>query len=284
MGKAVAACLRLMRVVNSFMVGLAVIVGIFIALPRGSHVDPVLLLSGFITGFTVSASSMVLNDIADVDIDMINQPDRPLPAGAIGVRAAWVCYVALMLAGAMASIPGGWDSLGLVLLAGAASAAYNVRLKLSGFPGNVIVAFLTSLPFLYAYTLVDASNPAVVIFWAMVFLSVLGREIAKDIADVEGDAIKGGRTIPIVYGRRTAAIVATLFYAGAILLSPVPYLLHLIERPEVYIIGVTVVDALLVYSSLSLIRSPRKRVALAHKKVVLIAMLIGLITFLVSTL
>ncbi|MCE4627666.1 MAG: UbiA family prenyltransferase [Desulfurococcales archaeon] len=284
MGKALIACLRLMRVVNSFMVGLAVIVGVFIALPSGSRADPALLLSGFITGFAVSASSMILNDIVDIDIDKINQPDRPLPRGDISERAAWACYVALTLVGALASIPGGWDSLGLVLLAGAAAAAYNTRLKLSGFPGNVIVAFLTSLPFLYAYTLIDASNPAVIIFWAMVFLSVLGREIAKDIADVEGDAIKGGRTIPIVYGRRTAAVVAALFYAGAIILSPSPYLLDLVERPLAYILGVSIVDALLVYSAVILVRSPRKKVALVHKRIVLLAMLIGLITFLVSTL
>jgi len=281
---ALRACIEIMRPVNSAMVGLAVIVGIIIAIPSGSSIDITMMIIGFTVGFAISASSMVLNDIIDIEIDRVNQPARPLPSGRLSTRAAWACYVALLSVGLAASLYGGIDSFVVAALAAAASALYNAKLKLAGFPGNIAVAFLTSLPLLYAFTLIDKPNPAVPIFWAMVFLTVLGREIAKDIADVEGDSIKGARTIPILYGRKNAAIMAVAFYSAAILLSPLPLLWNLVERPLAYAVGVAVVDAILVYSSAMLLVSPRRRTVLKHKKLVLIAMLIGLITFLVASL
>ena len=283
-GGRISACLRLMRVVNSAMVGFAVLVGIALAAPgRATSVDPLLVIAGFLVGFTISASSMVLNDIADIEIDKVNAPDRPLPSGAISVRAARACFAVLSAIGLALSALGGLDSIAVVALAVATSTLYNLRLKLSGLPGNLAVAFLTSLPFLYAFTLIDNANPSVLVFWAMVFLTVLGREVAKDIADVEGDSLKGARTVPILYGRKAAAVIASLFYIVAVALSPLPLLMNLVLRPRVYAVGVSIVDLMLVYSVLMLLSSPRKRQVLRHKSVVLAAMLVGLVVFLASS-
>jgi geranylgeranylglycerol-phosphate geranylgeranyltransferase len=275
--------MRLLRIINSVMVGFAVIVGVFLA-SNGSmtRIDILSLLSGFTVGFTISASSMVLNDIVDIEIDRINAPERPLPSNTLSLRTAWVCYFILLLAGFLAASYTGLDSLLTAIAGGVIAALYNLKLKLSGFPGNVAVAFSTSLPFLYAVTIVKDANVIVLVFWAMVFLTVLGREIAKDIADVEGDAVKGARTIPIVYGRRTASLIAALFYVTAVSLSPLPLALDLVRNTRVYAIGVAVVDILLIYSLAILVRNPRKNTALYHKRVVLVAMMIGLIIFLLS--
>ncbi|MCE4625259.1 MAG: geranylgeranylglycerol-phosphate geranylgeranyltransferase [Desulfurococcales archaeon] len=281
--KQLVACLRLMRPINSLMVGFAVIVGVFLATSgRIVELDLLSILSGFTVGFAISASSMVLNDIADIEIDRVNAPHRPLPSGMISVRSAILCYWLLLAVGLSLSTMTGIDSLVLAALAAVIAALYDLKLKLSGFAGNVAVAFTTSLPFLYAFTMVDEANPSVIVFWGMVFLTVLGREIAKDIADVEGDMVKGARTLPILYGRKTAAAVASLLYLSAILLSPLPYLRGLTRHPIIYLGGVVVVDVILAYSSLELLRMPRKKVALRHKNTVLKAMLLGLIIFMAS--
>ncbi len=280
---AARACLRLMRPVNSAMVGLAVLVGVVIASNGNLGRVPLAgLVSGFLVGFLVSASSMVLNDIIDIEIDKVNAPDRPLPSGELSVRSAKACYVLLLLAGVSLSSLTGLDSLIVALLGAGVAALYNAKLKLSGLPGNVAVAFSTSLPFIYAFTIVDNANASVLVFWAMVFLTVLGREIAKDIADVEGDMVKGARTLPIIVGRRAAAVAAASFYLIAVSLSPLPLILGLAPRPRVYAAGVALVDALLLLSAARLVASPRKRVALEHKRTVLVAMLIGLLTFLAT--
>jgi len=281
----VGACLRLVRPVNSLMVGFAVLVGIALALPGNVwSIRPLAAITGFLVGFTISASSMILNDIADIEIDKVNAPNRPLPSGEISLKTAWICYFILISLGIAFSEVGGLDSMAVVVLAIVASVLYNLRLKLAGFPGNISVAFLTSLPFLYAFTLIDSPNPTVLVFWAMVFLTVLGREIAKDIADVEGDSIKGAKTLPILYGRRAAAAVASVFYIAAVALSPLPIIAGLVLKPYLYTAGVLIVDILLLYSVVMLVRSPRKMTVMRHKSIVLTAMLIGLIVFLVSSL
>ncbi|MCS7098638.1 MAG: UbiA family prenyltransferase, partial [Candidatus Methanomethyliaceae archaeon] len=71
----------LIRPINSIMMGLAVIVGeiaVFNGIPRAFEI-----IFGFLVGFFLTASSMVLNDIVDIEIDRINMPNRPIAAGRI---------------------------------------------------------------------------------------------------------------------------------------------------------------------------------------------------------
>ena len=74
------AYVRLLRPENDVMMGVIVIVGALVAgsgsLPASSS-----LLIGFLVGFALAASAMVLNDIADVNIDRLNDPSRPIPSG-----------------------------------------------------------------------------------------------------------------------------------------------------------------------------------------------------------
>jgi len=281
----VKSCLRLIRALNSVMVGFAVIVGIAIAAEGDiGRVPLASLLSGFIVGFTISASSMILNDIADIEIDRINEPGRPLPSGAISLRTAWACYYACLIVGLSASITTGLDSFAVALAGAITGAVYDLRLKLSGLPGNIAVAFSTSLPLLYALTVVENANRSLAVFWGMVFLSVLAREIIKDIADVEGDRAKNARTLPIMHGARTASFAALLANIGAVCLSPIPLAYRMVRNPEGYALFILPVDAILLYASLLVVLRPSRVEALKAKKIMLIAMLLGLIGFLVGTL
>ena len=63
------------------MIGFAVIVGAFVSKP--ATIDAATLLLGFVTGFAICGYSMVINDYYDIEVDRVNQPDRPLPSGAI---------------------------------------------------------------------------------------------------------------------------------------------------------------------------------------------------------
>ncbi len=274
------ACIEAMRPLNSVMMGLAVVVGAVIA--GGGGVDPVHLLLGALTGVLYTAASMIHNDIVDVEIDRVNTPWRPIPSGRLSIRQAWACVALLTVLGAIVVYP-----LGLLPLALAAGAlllamAYNMWGKVRGLPGNVMVALIVSFPLVYGAVVVDRLSPTVIVFALMVFLSSLAREIAKDIADIEGDRMAGARTLPLTRGLLYASRAAALLYTLAVLLSPLPLIMGGVN-PPVYAVGVAIVDLAFLLEALRLWRGVTPQEARMHKRTVLRIMLIGLIVFLAST-
>ena len=87
------AFVSILRPINCAMIGFAVIVGAFVSKPP--TVDAADLLLGFVTGFAICGYSMVINDYYDIEVDRVNQPDRPLPSGVVTHRGAsdsrWPC-------------------------------------------------------------------------------------------------------------------------------------------------------------------------------------------------
>ncbi len=76
----VVGLLSMMRLPNCVMIGFAVIVGELIA---STTVPARAAFYGFMTGFLLLAASMISNDYFDREIDAINEPQRPLPAGLV---------------------------------------------------------------------------------------------------------------------------------------------------------------------------------------------------------
>jgi geranylgeranylglycerol-phosphate geranylgeranyltransferase len=265
-----------MRPINAAMLGFAVLVGA--AIVSGGLPSSEATLAAFLTGFLVGASAMVLNDIADVEVDRVNAPERPIPSGRLSEREAWACFAALSVTGLAAAATTGPATLAVALAAWASAAAYDLRFKRSGLPGNLIVAFNVAVPILYGAALTGTYTPSAAVFWAMIFLSALAREIVKGIADVEGDRLAGVSTLAVKLGSRAAARTATLLYMVAVALSPIPALRGWV-RVAAYAPLVLVVDAAFIYASLRLLETPDRDTALWHKKIVLAAMLIGLVGF-----
>jgi len=100
MGK-LNAFLRLIRPVNCAMIGLAVIVGASLVSSLDFSTN---LLLGFITSFTLTAASMAINDYYDKDIDAINEPQRPIPSGAISPKEALLLALVLSVIGFVAAL------------------------------------------------------------------------------------------------------------------------------------------------------------------------------------
>lgn len=89
----IGAYFTLVRVPNCLMIGFAVIVGEIIAL--GNLPSITAAVFGFLTASLLLASTMVLNDIQDIEIDKVNSPERPIPSGKVGIREAYVLSVIL---------------------------------------------------------------------------------------------------------------------------------------------------------------------------------------------
>ena len=208
--------LRLMRVPNLLIAAGGVVAGGWIALQRFAL--PGALVWAALSGIGLGAAGNALNDVLDLRADRQNRPDRPLPAGRLGGRAAIVGAVAGALVGIGAAA---LVSARLLLVAAAALAvmvAYSPWLKRWGAPGNIAVALVAGLPLFYG-ALAVGRPAAGVVPWALAAWIHLIREIVKDIEDEPGDRAAGRRTLPIAWGRRRAAFTAAALALGFVPLS-----------------------------------------------------------------
>ncbi len=276
--------LALLRPTNCIMIGFAVIVGAGIAAGKNLlSVELIRLVSGFIVGFSFCAVSMIVNDIYDVEIDRANKLDRPLVTGKATISGAYKLSILLGIIGLIFSAITGLLTFIVAVLSIAVGVYYNAKGKKLGFPGNVMVAYNIGIPILYGALIVEKLTWTIMVYWLMVFLTGLGREIVKDIADIEGDKIKGVESLPITHGERYSSIIAVTTYITAILLSPIPIILGDINDFG-YGIPVLITDSLLLYSIKVILENPNRVNAMKHKKIVLLAMMSGLVGFLLGNL
>ena len=222
---AVPAAFQLVRLGNTIVSFVGTIVGGVAA--RGAGVELpaslwiALVLAAFSTAF-VTAGGNVVNDILDRESDRINHPDRPLVTGAISPAAARWTAAALLVASVVVAIPVilGRPLVGVFLAAAlVALLSYEFRFKSAGFGGNLLVAFLTGLVFLYGGA--AAGMPVAVLpFGFMAFFATLSREVIKDMEDLAGDVNR--RTLPRTRGIGFASGVARGSVVTALALSAVP--------------------------------------------------------------
>ena len=273
------ALLSLIRPINSFMIGLAVVVGIAIGSP--DMLFSRLTIYGFITGFSISSYSMIINDIYDIEIDKVNQPERPLAKQIISINSALSLSLILLLIGLTSSLLISYYNIIITAIFSILSWFYNIWGKKQGIIGNSIVASSMSIPFIFGGVITGNISLLVWSISLIAFLSGMGREIIKTIADVEGDKIKGVKSVSIQFGSRNAMLIACGFIIISILISFIPIYLNLIQ---IYYIPLLIfTDLILLYSIFVLSKNYSKSESLKVKKYILYAMLFGLITFLMNS-
>jgi len=285
MGK-ISGLVRLMRPINCAMMGFAVFVGAVLANPQFSNVNWLNILYGFATGFTLTAASMTINDYYDRAIDAINEPSRPIPSGSVGAREALAFVFVLSAIGFVFAYLTSVLCLVVAVISWIVVVTYVTVGKRSGLPGNLLVSTCVAIPFIYgSITVLSQISQVqvsqvllrVLLFTLMAFLSNTGREITKGIVDVTGDKAEGIKTLAVRYGKKSAAVAASLFYASAVALTPVPWILNLVSFWFIPLVLVT--DIGLVASSALLLKDYSRENARKIKKLVLLWFVIGLLAY-----
>jgi geranylgeranylglycerol-phosphate geranylgeranyltransferase len=276
--------LRLMRPINCSMMGLAVIVGASLVGPSRMSTAWPNLVYGFITGFTLTAAAMAINDYYDRKIDVINEPRRPIPSGLVKPGEALVFALTLTTVGLVVAYLTNTNyplCLPIAIVAWIISVGYTTVGKRSGLPGNFLVSMCVSIPFVYGSVAVaNGFRLNVVLFASIVFLSITGREITKGIVDVQGDRAHDVETLAVRYGEKTAAVAAALFYLSAVALSPAPWLLGIVSFWFIPLVAVT--DIGLATSSLMLLRNHSRENSRRIKNTMLLWFILGLLAFIVG--
>jgi len=185
----VRAFIQVLRPLNSIMVGISVIIGIIIAGDLSVFKEVSTILYSFLTGFTLSGAAMAINDYFDVEIDSINEPDRPIPRGDLRPIEAIIISIGFSLVGLFTAWKNCQMCFGIALLALVLMVWYSFSGKRTGFLGNLMVSTCIALPFVYGGILAAKLEVALIFSPASVnyifppksltFPPLLGRILAR---------------------------------------------------------------------------------------------------------
>jgi chlorophyll synthase len=180
------------------------------------------LIAGILlTGPVVCGTSQVINDWCDRHVDAINEPGRPIPSGRVPGR--WPIIIALtggvfslMLGAAL----GPWvlAATCLALFSGWAYSSPPLRCKRSGWLGPLVCALsYEGLSWFTGASVMLGGLPAVSTLAVLILYSLGAHGIMtlNDFKAVAGDRATGLRSLPVIMGVRSAALLACVVMAVA---------------------------------------------------------------------
>lgn len=264
--------LQLFRIGNCVMgiVGLLMAVWVAVGFNITDHLQSLIFCSGVVFFFIAAGNS--LNDYIDREVDKQGHPERPIPSGRMTPERVMQVSAACFVISIAFSLFLNWQSFIVVVIAIALMLLYELRTKKAGFSGNLTIAALTAMLFLLGGTVVNALDRTYVLA-LLAGLATLGREIIKDIEDMEADFDR--RTLPKRIGMRNASIVASLAIISAVSISPLPFVTNTFGLG--YLASVLVADAIFIYAAVVQFRNPRQ-----GQKFAKYGMLVALVAFLLG--
>lgn len=280
---------QLTRLEHGLMLMVAVLIGGIISIQRS--VEEILkydIIYASLTALLLEASTFSLNDYLDLEIDKKNlRIDRPLVRGDLDPKIALLIFSLLFPAGIAFSFLVNIKCFYIALLTGFLAVLYDMRLKKVKYIGNFYIAYTTAIPFFFGALAVSEHIPCAIIVLSLIaFIASLGREIMKDIMDMSGDKIEGVKSIPMYLGRRATSYLIAFIYILSISLSFIPY--GMLEGTTFYhnlfyLAPVLITDTMFLYLSVGLITREDPPIR-SYRKVSLVAMMIGLVAFLLGSL
>lgn len=190
-------------------------------------VDPLIALMVLIITLCISSAGFIINDIRDVDIDRINRPERPLPAGQFTIGQAWIVLIGLTVIGIVLSAMINVASLLMVLFLCTVLLSYSLIFKRMMLIGHAAVALSGALVLPYGGIAAENLIPTIYML-PVAFFAFMGREILKTLPDVEGDTMYDVHNVSTRFGMRIAAICSIVFIGlAATLLAILPIYWHM---------------------------------------------------------
>jgi 4-hydroxybenzoate polyprenyltransferase len=202
------------------------------------------------TCFVLMAAN-ALNQCTDVETDMVNKPDRPIPSGLISLLEGYI-MVAILYASSLAlAALVNTTFFALTCFAISLGIMYSIRpfkLKDRLILSNLSIAIgYGTLNFLLGWSVTRPVEYAPLHILIMLTAFDFFANISKDYRDMRGDMISNVRTIPIVIGR-SRAIMLEFSALYVVFTLPLMYFITSIDNDYILLL-LTPIGLLITYSA-----------------------------------
>ena len=244
------AIIKLIRPINCLMAGIGAIIGALIVVNLNiDFLEPILLV--FLGTVFVTAGGNALNDYFDPGVDAVSHKERPIPSGQVHLQTALKLSLSFFLIGIVLAFLINIVCLVIAVINVFFLLGYEKYLKGKGLVGNLAIAYLVGSVFLIGGAAVGNIWPTLILA-ILAFLVTLGREIIKDIKDIDGDTGKR-MTFPMRVGERKAKIASASSIGLAVLLSYSLWLWEILGADGLPYVAIVVADAFFTMSLFALV-------------------------------
>ena len=271
--------IQLIRLDLSFAAGICVVVGEFVAISGIPSLNDLIL--GFIVGFFISTSALILNDYFDIEADKINRPTRPLPSGIIRPPSVIVLWIITSIIGFVIAFQIGYIALLVVILFWIIGFLYNWKFKKRGLYGNLMVSSSVAITFIFGGIIVG--NPWNVIVWSFAFIAFfinLGEEIASDALDMIGDKKINSKSIAIKMGMGNALKISSVLFGIVPFISLIPIFLGFLQW--YYFITILFMNIIIIFSTFKLLKIQSIDEGRKYTRLIFLGTTFALLFFLIS--
>lgn len=274
--KKIRGAIQLFRPELPLAAGVCVVLGEIIAL--GSLPTVRELLLGFACGFFLSGAALTLNDYFDIEVDKVNAPQRPIPAGLLTPSDAILLTALATLIGLIAAILINPLAFSVSLIFWVFGVLYNWRYKAEGLWGNLMVAASVGITFILGGIAVGQPLNRIVWFFGLIaFLIDLAEEISGDAMDMAGDRKRASKSIALTVGRDTALRIAGSLFILVVLLSYVPFILGWLAVG--YLLLISAIGIVVLFFTVRLLRSQTPEEGRSAMRGIYLSILFGMLVF-----
>ncbi|MFC1550636.1 geranylgeranylglycerol-phosphate geranylgeranyltransferase [Candidatus Neomarinimicrobiota bacterium] len=214
--------IKILRPLNLIIGAITVLISASI-LQQLNEFSTVLLIIGIVVSYNAAAN--VINDYCDIAVDRINRPERPLITGSVSLKTAkWLSIILFTFGSLLATLLPLEAIVVAILIAMPLMVLYSYRLKGLPLVGNVSIAFILGLTFIFTGVSLGSWQP-MLIPALLAFSLTLVRELVKDIADFDGDKSAELTTFPILVGIKRAAQLVIMLAILTIIGTLIPYIM-----------------------------------------------------------
>lgn len=270
--KKFSAYIKITRPLNTAITFCVVVVAILISQKYPTKISLILLAS--LTAALTAAAGNVINDLFDIETDKTAHPDRVLTKGTLTKTEAKSEYFLLNSIAAIIAVSLSTTPFVIVLLSISLLYIYSAYLKRIILVGNITVAALAGLAFIYGGVVANNPKAAVIPAFFAFFINLI-REIVKDIQDIDGDKKQKIITFPVRYGIQPAKKSAAILIIILIAFTFYPFIFQ-VYKIEFFVIVMIFVNPVFIICVKNLLQKKAADIALTSNLLKL-NMIIGLI-------
>ena len=165
------------------------------------------------------ASGYIINNFYDSEKDNINRPRKSTLEQYVSQNTKLLLYFVINFIVVIISSYVSFRSVLFFSIYIFAIWFYSHKIKRMPVIGNLISAILTITPFFAIFLYYKNYSGLIFVFGFYLFMILSMRELVKDLENLKGDLTLNYKTVPVIYGEKTAKTMIALLVISNILVT-----------------------------------------------------------------